>query len=168
MILTVTRLGTEAMAEVLSVAETITFTRFAVGDGTFNTADDPRDRESLIHSVASVGITIVRKESDGVAVVADMDNVTIPGGTVLREVGVYAQPNGGSEILFAYGYTTTPETVPPRAEDTYERRFISHIAMGDDELELAIEYDTYAESIFAALGLVVVDGRLCQTYTPEV
>jgi len=156
------------MAEVLSESDTIAFTRFGVGDGTFNTADDPRDRESLIHSVAAVDITIVRKEDDGVAVVADMDNVTIPGGTVIREVGVYASPNGGAEILFAYGYTTDPETVPPRSESTYERRFISHIAMGDDELALGITYDTYAESIFEALGLVVIDGALCQTYTPEV
>lgn len=168
MILTVTRLGTEAMAEVLVSAETIAFTRCAVGSGTFDTSSDPRDRESLINSVASVDVTTVRKETDGVAVVADMDNVTIPGGTAIRELGVYARPNGGSEILFAYGYTTEPEVVPPRSEATYERRFISHIAMGDDELELVVTYDTYAEAIFGALGLSVVDGQLCQTYTPEV
>lgn len=168
MILTVTRLGTEAMAEVLSQAETIAFTRCAVGSGTFNTANDPRDMTALINYVAGVDVTIVRKESDGVAVVADMDNVTIPGGTAIRELGIYAKPNGGSEILFAYGYTTNPEVVPPRTEATYERRFISHIAMADDELDLVIVYDTYAESIFAELGLSVVDGKLCQTYTPEV
>ena len=169
MILTVTRLGTEAMAEVLTTAETIAFTRCAVGSGTFDPeTDDPRDQTALINSVASVPITIVRKESDGVAVVADMDNLIIPGGTAIRELGIFAQPNGGSEILFAYGYTEDPEIVPARSEATYERRFISHVAMGDDELGLVVTYDTYAESIFGALGLSVVNGRLYQTYLKEV
>lgn len=165
MIQTVTRLGTEAMAEVLSSAETIAFTRCAIGSGVFNPATmDARDRTALINSVASVDITIVRKEDDGVAVVADMDNTIIPGGTKIREMGLFAKPNGGTEILFAYAYTTEPETVPPRTEATYERRFISHIAMSDDELELVVTLNTYAEAIFEALGFSVVDGELCQTY----
>lgn len=165
MIMTVTRLGTEAMAEVLSSAETIAFTRCAIGSGTFNpNTSDPRDRTALINQIASTGITIVRKEDDGVAVVADMDNTIIPGGTAIRELGLFAKPNGGTEILFAYGYTTSPEIVPPRSEATYEQRFISHIAMSDDQLELVVTYDTYAEAIFGALGLSVVDGELCQTY----
>lgn len=163
----VTRLGTEAMAEVLSRAEQIAFTRCAIGSGTFNTSNDPRDRTALINQVASVPITIVRKEDDGVAVVADIDNTVIPAGTYIREMGLYAKPNGGTEILFAYGYTTTPEVVPPRTEATYERRFTSHIAMGDDALEITVTLNTYAEAIFEALGLSVVDGQLCQTYLKE-
>lgn len=167
MLMFVTRLGTEAMAEVLSSAETIAFTRCAIGSGTFPTGSDPRDRTALINPVVSVPVTIVVKESDGVAVKADADNTVIPAGTYIRELGIYAQPNGGSEILFAYGYTTTPEVVPPRSEATYERRFTSHIAMSDDYLELVITYNTFTEAIFEALGLSVVDGQLCQTYTPE-
>lgn len=168
MIQTVTRLGTEAMAEVLSQAETIAFTKCAIGSGTFNPADDPRDQTALINQVASVDVTIVRKESDGVAVVADMDNTIIPGGTAIREMGLFAKPNGGDEILFAYAYTSDPEIVPPRSEATYERRFITHVAMSDDELALVVTYNTYAEAIFEALGLSVVDGKLCFTYMKEV
>ena len=100
-------------------------------------------------------------------VVADIDNTVIPAGTYIREMGLYAKPNGGTEILFAYGYTTTPEVVPPRTEATYERRFTSHIAMGDDALEITVTLNTYAEAIFEALGLSVVDGQLCQTYLKE-
>lgn len=169
MIQTVTRLGTEAMAEVLSSAETIAFTRCAIGSGTFNPSTmDARDRAALIAQVAAVDVKIVRKEDDGVSVVADMDNTMIPGGTKIREMGIFAKPNGGKEILFAYGYTTEPETVPPRAESTYERRFIVHIEMGDDALELVVTLDTYAEAIARATGLSIVDGKLCQTYLKEV
>lgn len=164
MITCVTRLGTEAMAEVLSSAETIAFTRCVIGSGTFDTSSDPRDRTALINQVASVPVKIVRKEDSGVSVVADIDNTVIPAGTYIREMGLYAEPNGGSEILFAYGYTTTPEVVPPRSEATYERRFTSHIVMSDDELEITVTYNAYTEAIFEALGLVVVDGALCQTY----
>jgi hypothetical protein len=165
----VTRAGTEALAEVLSEAQTFAFTRCVIGDGTFvPLGNDPRDRESLIHQVASVPVTIVVKEEGGVAVKADADNTVIPAGTYIREIGFYAKPVEGTEILFGYGYTTTPEVVPPRSEEVYERRFTSHFAMSDDELAITVTANTFEEAIYEATGFTVVDGRLCQTYVPEV
>ena len=148
MIQTVTRLGTRALAEALSSDAAIEFTRCAIGTGVFNpSVSDPRDMDGLIDAAADIGITLVRRVSDGGAVVADMNNTDVAGGTAIRELGVFATLNGGGEFLFSYGYTTEPEIVPPAEESTYERRFVTHIAMSDEELNLVVTYEIIADML---------------------
>ena len=147
MIQKITNAGIEALSSALTTGGKIEFTRCAIGSGTFNPAVmDPAAMTGLINQTASKEISIVRAEENGVAVIADMDNTIIPGGSKIAEMGLYATA-GGSEMLFAYAYTLEPETVPEKGQDTYERRFISHIAMSDDELALTVTFNTFDEAI---------------------
>lgn len=147
MIQEVTAAGIEAMAKVLSTGGKVEFTRCAVGSGVFNPQTmDAKSMAQLISQTASKSVTAVRAEDSGVAVVADMDNTLIPGGTKIAEMGVFATA-GGSEFLFAYAYTPTPETVPQKEQATYERRFVTHIAMSDDEIALTVTFNTVEEAL---------------------
>lgn len=147
MIQKITNAGIEALSSALTTGGKIEFTRCAIGSGTFNPAVmDPAAMTGLINQTASKEISIVRAEENGVAVIADMDNTIIPGGSKIAEMGLYATA-GGSEMLFAYAYTLEPETVPEKGQETYERRFISHIAMSDEELALTVTYNTFDDAI---------------------
>ncbi|MBQ9000809.1 MAG: hypothetical protein IJ087_03040 [Eggerthellaceae bacterium] len=151
MIETVTILGTRALAQALDSSASITFTRCVIGTGAFDPSlDDPSEMEGLIAQAASVTVDQVRREDDGVAVVADMDNTVIPGGTAIREKGLYARLNDDAEFLFTYAYSDDPEIVPPAEEATYERRFVSHILMSDEEADLTVTYYSTAEAMSAA------------------
>lgn len=139
MIQTVTRAGIQALARMVSESAELTFTTCSIGSGEFDPdEDDPRDMTALIQQLISVSVTLVRKEDSGVAVVADVDNSSLAAGAIIREMGIYAKLDNGDPFLFLYGYFTTPEIVPPISESTYERRFVSHIAMSDDELEMTV------------------------------
>ena len=151
MIEVVTTLGAHALAEALTASSRIMFTKCVIGSGEFDPeTQDARDMTGLITPVVSVNVSAVREESDGVAIVADVNNTEITGGTQISEIGILATVNNGSEFLFAYGYATTPEIVPPPEEATYERRFITHVAMSDDELELTVTYDTMEEAFIGS------------------
>ena len=157
MIQEVTSAGIEAMARVLSSGGKVEFTRCAVGSGTFNPQTmDAKSMTQMISQTASKPVTAVRVESSGVAVVADMDNTIIPGGTKIAEMGVFATAGGG-EFLFAYAYTPTPETVPNKEQATYERRFVTHVAMSDDEIALTVTFNT-VEDAMAGLAEVARTG----------
>lgn len=157
MIQEVTAAGIEAMARVLSSGGKVEFTRCAVGSGTFNPQTmDAKSMTQMINQTASKAVTAVRVESGGVAVVADMENTIIPGGTKIAEMGVFATAGGG-EFLFAYAYTPTPETVPQKEQSTYERRFVTHVAMSDDEIALTVTFNT-VEDAMAGLAEVARTG----------
>ena len=147
MIQEITAAGIEAMAKVLSSGSKVEFTRCAVGCGTFNPQTmDAKGMTQLISQTASKGVTSVRSEPGGVAVVADMDNDVIPGGSKVAEMGVFAKA-GGSEFLFAYAYTQAPETVPPKEQSTYERRFVTHVAMSDEEAALTVTFSSIDDAM---------------------
>lgn len=147
MIQKITNAGIDALSRAVIAGSKIEFTRCAVGSGTFNpSAMDAASMTELINQTASKEIGIVRTEDSGIAVIADMDNTIIPGGSKIAEMGLYASVEG-SELLFAYAYTLEPETVPEKGQDTYERRFISHISMSDEELALTVTFNTFDEAI---------------------
>ena len=160
MIQKITNAGIEALSSALTTGGKIEFTRCAIGSGTFNPAVmDPAAMTGLINQTASKEISIVRAEENGVAVIADMDNTIIPGGSKIAEMGLYATA-GGSEMLFAYAYSPDPETVPESSEATYERRFITHVALSDDELPLVITYNSITEAIKGTVRMSVSGSRL--------
>lgn len=141
MIQTVTSLGTQALSNALSTSAEITFTKCAVGSGVFDPdTQDPRDMTALISQEGIVSVSNVRKEDDGVAVYADFNNTIIPGGTEIREMGIFAKLNNGVEFLFSYAYSDTPEIIPSTEDETYEWRFISHILMTSGEQALVVSY----------------------------
>ena len=157
MIQTLTELGSQLLADALSSEESVEFTRCAVGTGSFDPEeDDPSEMEELIARAAYIPVTAVRREDGGLAVVADMDNTTVAGGTEISEFGVYAQAESSDEVLFSYAYTDEPEVVPASSESTYERRFLSHFVLSDEEAELAIVYDSIAEAMEQA-GYITAD-----------
>lgn len=143
----ITAAGIEAMAKVLTSGSKVEFTRCAVGSGAYNPDTmDARSMTQLVNQTAAKDVTAVRQEDGGVAVVCDMDNTLIPGGSKIAEMGVFAKA-GGTEILFAYGYTADPETVPPKSEATYERRFVTHVAMSDEELALTVTFSSIEDAM---------------------
>ena len=160
MIQKITNAGIDALSRAVIAGSKIEFTRCAVGSGTFNPATmDPAAMTGLINQTAAKDISIVRSEANGVAVIADMDNTLIPGGSKIAEMGLYASVEG-LEILFTYAYTLEPETVPESSQATYERRFITHVALSDEELPLVITYNSITEAIAGTVRMSVSGSRL--------
>ena len=160
MIETITTAGVSALARALSETFEIRFTKCLIGDGAFDPeSQDAEEMTALIDAVAELDLKAVRKEAFGCSVVADLNNTIsgggagslVPAGTPIAEIGVYASIGDEDEFLFAYGYDPNPDTIP-EGEGTYERRFVSRFAMSQDELELAIAFESFTDSFEEAIA----------------
>lgn len=168
----VTEAGIDLICDVLAGGGELEFTRFEVGSGAFDPeTQEPRNMTALMSREASMGVTRVSDEDGGVAVTIDMDNDTLAAGTRISENGLFAKV-GDREAMFLYGYTATPETIPPRSETFYDRRFVKHIAMSDEETAVVVKEADASLATALKAGymspedkakldsLAVVDGKL--------
>lgn len=79
------------------------FTRVAVGDGSLS-GQQLSDLTTLISEKKSLGITKLKKQSGGKAVLGcTLSNKDIATGFYFRELGIFAQDPDVGEILYCYG-----------------------------------------------------------------
>ena len=100
-----TNAGREIMARIIA-GETITFKRFAVGDGFEYNTDNYKTKTALVNEVLSVEIlSTTVKKADMVSVYGEFSTSQLKDSFWYRELGIfiYDPDDETKEILYAYG-----------------------------------------------------------------
>jgi len=83
--------------------ETLTFTRFKVGDGVLPEGSDGRGLTDLINELFTFGITDTDSSHDGyIKVTGEFDTEDIPSEMRFRELGLFAKGEDDVEVLYCY------------------------------------------------------------------
>lgn len=97
-----TRKGLELSASV-AAGGSLRFTKFAIGSGTLEYADDPARFTDLKENRHEFGIDKIEKNGTSVTVTGTFDSSLIVSAFRLRELGIFCEDEDGAEHLFAYG-----------------------------------------------------------------
>lgn len=111
---------TETGQRLLAQAESgkrLTFTKIELGDGQMSPSADITKFTKLIHKQLDVGISSVIAKDDGTVVLSGIvSNASIKTGIWVREFGLYAKVEEGTEGLFAIMMDTAPDYLPALTE----------------------------------------------------
>lgn len=109
----ITDAGEGLLSGVLA-GQTITFTRLVIGDGTMPPTQTPQTMTAVVSPRLSASITSVRSDAaNGTATVfARFSNSEISSPIEWSEIGLYAKGPSGQEVLYSYGYDSSPDTIP--------------------------------------------------------
>lgn len=137
----ITDAGQTLLAGVLA-GSTITFTRLVVGDGTMPAAQTPETMTAVVSPRIEASITALSVDPDGKAatISARFSNESITQPIVWRELGLYAEGPDSQEVLYAYGYDTTPDTIPA-AGPTAVESVLSLVVTISNDLEFTAMFD---------------------------
>lgn len=95
----------------------LTFTKIELGDGQVQSGQDITKFTKLINTQLTVGISSVNAKGDGTVVISGIvSNASMKTGVWVREFGLFATVEGGSEGLFAIMMDTAPDYLPALTE----------------------------------------------------
>ncbi|WP_293556583.1 phage tail protein [Phascolarctobacterium sp.] len=95
----------------------LTFTKIELGDGQVQSGQDITKFTKLINKQLTVGISSVNAKGDGTVVISGIvSNAGMKTGVWVREFGLFATVEGGSEGLFAIMMDTAPDYLPALTE----------------------------------------------------
>lgn len=120
--------------------ETITFTRFKVGDGELE-GRDPAELDDLINTLITFSIDSIDTSNEGfITLVGHFDNSGLSGDFRWRELGIFAEGEDNVEWLYAYANDGDNAGVIRRAQSdvVVEQTVTLIVAVGDAESVEAI------------------------------
>ena len=122
-------------------------TRVVLGNGIWTEAElASRDLAALKSECMSLAITDVSQSGDEAVVTAMLDNAALESGFSCTEMGIYARPEGGEELLYMAGYLEpakssfvhskngTPMLIPVT---------VTIVVAGSGEVEIAFKSDYF-------------------------
>jgi len=106
---TVTNNGTNLLSQAIGSGTPLTLTRAVIGDGKPTTGENPAAFTALKNQTLNglLGEMTYQPDDTGyiqIPVQVTNQGVLVP--TYVREIGIYAKIGAGSEVLYAYAYTT--------------------------------------------------------------
>ena len=115
-----TNKGKELLVRAI-LGEAIVFTKVEIGKGILSPGTDKESLTSLIDSFKVVSITSTANLPDGgYRIRISFNNKGFVDDTYLREVGVFARGEDGTEILYSYCNTDTPNLIPNESSGIIE------------------------------------------------
>lgn len=142
----VTNQGLQTMAQAEADGGVVMFTRVEVGDGTYTDAETERlpDTSQLKNKRKSYPVCGVSAENKTIELKTIVDNKGLTDGFYLREVGVFAQVNGGDEILFSVAICDEDNTYIPEFKDIPVELVISNFIAYSGTGQFTINYKSGA------------------------
>ena len=138
--LKLTNAGLELLANVQAGADTLTFTKTALGDG--KTTAAATDMTALVSKKIDAAIT--EGKQVGVStyqIGAFFSNAEVTTGFWWREVGVYAKGNDGNEILYCYSNAgDAGDFIPVGSDERVEKYIYLSFSIGNAE-NVTLEVD---------------------------
>ena len=96
-----TYLGLEMMIKALS-GDTITFTRFKIGNGELEDGMDIKNLNDLVNPLQEITIATIERTDTAVSLTGEFDLSVITEDFRFREIGLFAKGSDGNEALYAY------------------------------------------------------------------
>ncbi len=142
----VTNQGLQTMAQAEADGGVVMFTRVEVGDGTYTDAETEQlpDTSQLKNKRKSYPVCGVSAENKTIELKTIVDNKGLTDGFYLREVGVFAQVNGGDEILFSIAICDEDNTYIPKFKDIPVELVISNFIAYSGTGQFTINYKSGA------------------------
>lgn len=106
---TVTNNGTNLLSQAIGSGTPLTLTRAVIGDGKPTTGENPAAFTALKNQTLDGLLGEMSYQPDDTGYIQIPVQVTNQGvlvATYVREIGIYAKIGSGSEVLYAYAYTT--------------------------------------------------------------
>lgn len=169
-----TNAGLELLANVQAGADTLTFTKTALGDGEVSTPI------SNLHNLVSPKVEIAITEGKQVGtstyqIGAFFSNAEITTGFWWREIGVFAKGNDGNEVLYCYSNAgDAGDYIPVGSDERVEKYIYQSLAIGNAENVTAeinetdsfiLKTDKGKAGGVAPLGS---DGKVGSEYLPDM
>lgn len=142
----VTNQGLQTMAYADAEGSGLTFTRVEVGDGTYTETEIEQfpNAEQLKNKRKSYPVCGISTENKTIELKTIVDNKGLADGFFLREVGVFAQANGGNEVLFAVAICDEDNTYIPEFKDIPVELVISNFFTYSGTGHVTINYESGA------------------------
>lgn len=146
----ITDAGQALLAGVLA-GQTLTFTRFVVGDGTMPGSQRPETMTAVVSPRLEASITSVQADQSGqtATVSARFDNTKVSSPIRWSEIGLYAKGPTGGEVLYSYGYDSDPATISPAGPSALEYVISIVTAIGNDVQVTAVFDPDYQSKIYS-------------------
>ena len=142
----VTNQGLQIMAQAGAEGGVVTFTRTEVGDGTY--ADTEIEQlpnvSQLKNKKKSYPVCGVSAENKTIELKTIVDNKGLTDGFYLREVGIFAQADGGNEVLFSVAVCDGDNTYIPEFKDIPVELVISNFIAYSGTGQFTIDYKSGA------------------------
>lgn len=138
--LKLTNAGLELLANVQAGADTLTFTKTALGDGV---TDAPvTSMTALVSKKIEVAITEGKQVGTSTyQIAAFFSNAEVTTGFWWREVGVFAKGNDGKEILYCYSNAgDASDYIPVGSDERVEKYIYQSFSIGNAE-NVTVEVD---------------------------
>lgn len=116
--------------------ESITFTRFKIGNGELPEGDDGTELTDLINPLVVFGISDLDDSNEGyVLITGHFNSLDVPSEMKFRELGVFAKGEDDTELLYAYvNDGDEAGTLMPNLSNIYsEQQITLVIAIGEAE-----------------------------------
>ncbi len=127
-----TNAGKDLLTQALT-GKTLTFTKVKIGEGTPGIGVDPATLTNLINTYKEIDVTSVSKVGQGLTRIrASFTNAGFPRVVNIREIGVFAKINNGTEILYSYTYNSIAEEIPSDDGINIVEKIIDTINYVDD------------------------------------
>lgn len=125
---TVTNNGTNLLSQAIGSGTPLTLTRAVIGDGKPTSGENPATFTALKNQTLDglLGEMSYQPDDTGyIQIPVQVTNQGVLAPTYVREIGIYARVGAGSEVLYAYAYTTDEADggdntlLPPPADVEY-------------------------------------------------
>ncbi|MGY3725029.1 hypothetical protein SAMN05421767_10610 [Granulicatella balaenopterae] len=112
----ITTAGASNISAAIANKQTITFTRFSLGDGRIKTnIENAKDVANEIYTIAATAATqtLEDTESPTFRILGRLDNTEIDTELTINEIGIFAKVGNGAEFMYMYTWAENGDVIPP-------------------------------------------------------
>jgi uncharacterized protein YunC (DUF1805 family) len=134
-----TQIGINMLAAA-TATEKITYTTFALGDGTIKDTDKIKDLTDMQNKIISFPVEDIASDNNGqITLTSTVSNKVVEKGFFAKELGIYAKLADGQEKLYAYAYAgDNADYLPDNSEPVDELKLKITLVIGSIDKVTAV------------------------------